>query len=448
MSTYDLIVIGGGSGGIACGRRAAQYGARVLLFEDARLGGTCVNVGCVPKKVMWNASHVKECIDKAPDYGFEIGSKPFDFQSLKQSRDSYVKRLNGIYDSMLGKAQVETIRERAKLIGPGKVEALGKVYEARHIVIATGGYPTRPPVPGSDLGIDSDGFFDLDKLPEKIAIVGAGYIAVEIACVFASLGSEVHLVVRSKLLRTFDQEISRELEEHMKYQGVHVHMQCSPTEVNRASDQSYVMNLSTGNSLKDLTEVLWATGRAPNTKSLGLESCTIEVDGAGAIKTDDFENTSCAGIYAIGDVNGKIALTPVAIAAGRRLAARLFLNQTDAKLNYDLVPTVVFSHPPIGTVGLSQEQANEKFGAENVEIKTSKFTNMWHSLSKDKPKTLMKLVIHKPDQKVIGLHGIGEGMDEMLQGFAVALKCGATFKEFEETVAIHPTASEEFVTMI
>lgn len=447
MSEYDLLVIGAGSGGIACARRAASYGAKVLVFESNRLGGTCVNVGCVPKKVMWNASHVFQNVKVAGDYGIVGGSEPtINWAALKVGRDKYITRLNGIYENLLANSKVEWVHARASLKSPGVVVADGKEYRGKHVLIATGGVPSRPDILGAHLGIDSNGFFELKDLPKKAVIMGAGYIAVEIAGVLASLGSQVDLVVRSELLRSFDRDIAAELEQHLVEQGVRVHKGHTPKTVH-CHEGVYEIALTDGSKLEHVDCLLWATGRKPNTAGLGLEHCSIDVTERGYIKADSFENTTCSNHYALGDVNGKIELTPVAIAAGRKLAARLFLGEKQAKLNYDLVATVVFSHPPIGTVGMGEAEAKLQLGKERVEVHTSKFTNMVHALSEAKPKTFMKIIVDKQTDQVVGVHGIGEGMDEIIQGFGLALKAGATKQHFQDTVAIHPTAAEELVTM-
>jgi len=444
--SYDYIVIGGGSGGIASARRAAERGARVLLIEKGRLGGTCVNVGCVPKKVMWNAATLAEMIHDSADYGFAGTSPVFDWSTLKTKRDAYIKRLNNIYTKNLNKSEVEFVTGIARLEGNGAISVDGVSYHGKHILIATGGKPVLPDITGAELGIDSDGFFMLEELPKRVVIVGSGYIAVELAGVLRALGAEVSLVIRGdRILRKFDAEVASVLMDEMKNAGINIVTETSLEEVYR--DGSIQLKGNRGVIPGQFDCLIWAIGRKPNVDGLNLQVAGVELDGNGFIKSDDFENTTSKNIYAVGDVNGKIELTPVAIAAGRQLAERLFNDESNAKLNYDNVASVIFSHPPIGTIGLSEEEALDQYGEDRVRVYRSSFTNMYHAVTKRKTKTLMKLVTLLPDEKVIGLHSIGIGSDEIVQGFAVAMKMGATKKDFDETVAIHPTAAEELVTM-
>ena len=445
MKEYDLIAIGGGSGGVATARRAAEYGARVLLIEAARLGGTCVNVGCVPKKVMWYASGIAQALRDAPGYGFAEVAGRFDWATLKQRRDAYVERLNGIYAGMLDKSGVELKRGFARFSGPRVVEVEGERFTAPHIVISTGGRPALPDLPGAELGIDSDGFFALEAQPRRVAVVGAGYIAVELAGVFHGLGSEVSMLVRGdRLLRPFDAMLRDELAAQMQEDGIALRFGTRARALRRQADGSLLVDCGEAGSL-EVDALVWATGRQPNTDRLQLAAAGIEADAKGTIPTDAFQNTNVPGIYAIGDITGRAELTPVAIAAGRRLALRLFRGGSDSKLDYENISTVVFSHPAIGTVGLTEEEARKRFA--DVKVYSTRFTAMYNALTEHRPKTSMKLVCVGADERIVGAHVIGDGADEMLQGFAVAVKMGARKADFDDTVAIHPTSAEEFVTM-
>ncbi len=448
--TFDYLVIGGGSGGVATARRAAEYGARVVLIEGARLGGTCVNVGCVPKKVMWYAAQIGHALDDAPAYGFALSREGFDWGALRQRRDAYIERLNGIYARLLENSGVSVFRGFGRFVGPHTVEVGGETVSAPHVVIATGGEPLIPDgVPGAELGISSDGFFALDRQPRRVAVVGSGYIAVELAGVFAALGSEVHQVVRGDvLLRPFDDMLRSTLAEQMQASGVHLHLHTRPQSVSRTSDGALRVSCTGAEGEPVALEVdalVWAIGRRANTAGLNLSAAGVATRDNGEIVVDALQNTSVEGVYAIGDITGQPPLTPVAISAGRKLAARLFLNQPDSALEADQVPTVVFSHPPIGTVGLSEAEARAQH--DTVRIYQTRFTPMYHALTEHKPQTAMKLVCAGDEERVVGLHIIGTGADEMLQGFAVALRMGATKRDFDRTLAIHPTSGEELVTM-
>jgi glutathione reductase (NADPH) len=444
---YDLIVIGGGSGGVATARRAAAYGARVALIESGRLGGTCVNVGCVPKKIMWNAAGVAEALRDAPDYGFTVDVGAHDWGHLKHRRDTYVHRLNGIYAANLAKANVEVLHERATFTAAHTVQAGGRTLSAPHIVIATGGHPTLPALPGVELGITSDDFFALAVRPQRIAVVGSGYIALELAGIFAALGSATTLVVRSeRLLRSFDHMLGEVTLRMLPEHGVTVVLNSPPAALAKAHG-ALELQVADGSRLGPFDAVLWAIGRSAAVADLALEKAGVRLDEQGFIAHNSYQETSAAGVYAIGDVSGRTQLTPVAIAAGRRLADRLFGGQKDRHLDYENIPTVIFGHPPIGTVGLSEEEARRRFGAANVAIFRAGFVPLYHELTSHKPRSEMKLVTTGAEQRIVGLHVVGEGADEMLQGFAVAVRMGATKKDFDDTVAIHPTSAEEFVTM-
>ncbi|XP_020779133.1 glutathione reductase, mitochondrial isoform X2 [Boleophthalmus pectinirostris] len=463
VTRLDFLVIGGGSGGLAGARRAAELGAATAVIESHRLGGTCVNVGCVPKKVMWNAAVHAEYLHDHGDYGFEVGQVNFSWETLKAKRDAYVSHLNRIYRNNLDKAKIQTIQGQARFTNDPEptVEVNGKKFTAPHILIATGGYPavlSEQEVPGAGLGITSDGFFELESLPKRSVVVGAGYIAVEMAGILSTLGSKTSLVIRqSGVLRNFDSLISANCTKELQNSGVDLWKNSQVTSVKK-TDSGLELTIATKDLEKKNDEekistigqvdcLLWAIGRQPNTFGLNIGGIGVETDDRGHIVVDEFQNTSRPGVYAVGDVCGKALLTPVAIAAGRKLAHRLFEGKKDSKLDYSCIPTVVFSHPPIGTVGLTEEEAITTRGKENVKIYKTSFTPMYHALTSRKSQCIMKLVCVGKEEKVVGLHMQGLGCDEMLQGFAVAIKMGATKSDFDKTVAIHPTSSEEFVTM-
>ena len=448
LKEYDYIVIGGGSGGIASANRAAMHGAKVILFEGKEVGGTCVNVGCVPKKVMWYGAQVAETLHRyAGEYGFDVTINKFDFATLKANRQAYIDRIHGSYERGFDSNGVERVYEYARFVDPHTVEVAGERYTAPHILIATGGHALYPNIPGSEYGITSDGFFELDEVPKRTAVIGAGYIAVEVAGVLNALGSDTHLFVRKdRPLRTFDKDIVDVLVDEMAKSGPTLHTHANATEVVKNADDSLTISFDNGETIT-VDCLIWAIGRAANTSGFGLEKTGVKLTEKGTIYSDEFENTSVPGIYALGDVTGKLDLTPVAVKAGRQLSERLFNNKADAKLDYTDVATVVFSHPVIGSVGLTEEKAIAKYGAENIKVYKSSFTPMYTALGDNRQPSTMKLVTLGEDEKIIGLHGIGYGVDEMIQGFSVAIKMGATKADFDNTVAIHPTGSEEFVTM-
>ncbi|KNE84966.1 glutathione-disulfide reductase [Aggregatibacter aphrophilus] len=451
---YDYIAIGGGSGGIASVNRAASYGKKCAIIEAKHLGGTCVNVGCVPKKVMFYGAQIAEAINHyAPDYGFDVDVKEFDFAKLVESRQAYISRIHTSYDNVLAKNNVDVIRGFAKFVNKNTLEvtfADGTTEQvtADHILIATGGRPSIPAVKGAKYGIDSNGVFALTELPKRAAVVGAGYIAVELAGVLNSLGVETHLFVRKHApLRNFDPMMAETLIESMQQEGITLHTHAIPKEVVKNTDGSVTLNLEDGRAQR-VDCLIWAIGREPATDKINLQAVGVETNERGFIKVDKYQNTNVPGIYAVGDIiEGGIELTPVAVAAGRRLSERLFNNKPNEHLDYRLVPSVVFSHPPIGTVGLTEPQAIAQYGAENVKVYKSSFTSMYTAVTQHRQACRMKLVCVGKEEKIVGLHGIGFGVDEMIQGFAVAIKMGATKADFDNTVAIHPTGSEEFVTM-
>ena len=446
--SLDYLVIGGGSGGIASARRAAALGARVLLIESGRLGGTCVNLGCVPKKVMFNAASLAEALAAAPDYGFELSVHGFDWRVLRERRDAYVERLNQIYAHNLDKSQVRLLRGRAHFEADGSVRVGNERLAAPHVLVAVGGAPRWPNIPGAELGMVSDDVFRLDRAPERLLIVGAGYVAVEFAGIFRALGSHVCVAYReAALLRHFDALLGDELSEQMVHQGIELSPYSVPTRLERAADGKLRLERQQGDPLAGFDAVLWAIGRVPATAELGLERLGITLSETGHVPVDVFQNSAVPGIYSVGDVTGRWELTPVAIAAGRRLAERLFGGQPEARVEYENIPSVVFSHPPIGTVGLSEVEARDKYGSELVKTYRARFTNLYYALGESKPKTTIKLVTVGPEERVVGLHVIGLAADELLQGFAVAIRMGATKRDFDRTLAIHPTAAEEVVTL-
>ncbi|WP_318510492.1 glutathione-disulfide reductase [Photobacterium leiognathi] len=446
---FDYICIGGGSGGIASANRAAMYGAKVALIEAKALGGTCVNVGCVPKKVMWHGAQIAEAMHLyAKDYGFNVDVKGFDWSKLVESREAYISRIHTSYDNVLGNNKVEVINGFAHFVDQKTVEVNGEHYTADHILIAVGGRPSIPAIQGAHYGIDSNGFFELKEQPKRAAIIGAGYIAVEIAGVLNALGTDTHLFVRKESpLRSFDPLIVDTLVEVMAAEGPSLHTHSVPKEVVKEKDGSITLYFENGESHN--TDVLiWAIGREPTTDAINLAAAGVETNNRGFIKVDEYQQTNVPGIYCVGDImEGGIELTPVAVKAGRQLSERLFNNKPDAKMDYKLVPTVVFSHPPIGTIGLTEAEAIEQYGEENVKVYKSGFTAMYTAVTAHRQPCKMKLICAGDDEKVVGLHGIGFAVDEMIQGFGVAMKMGATKADFDSVVAIHPTGSEEFVTM-
>lgn len=448
VKQYDYIVIGGGSAGSGTANRAAMYGAKVLLIEGGQVGGTCVNVGCVPKKIMWYGAQVSEAIHKyAGGYGYEIKDSSFDFSKLKESRDGYVSRARQSYANNFERNGVERIDGFASFVDNHTVSVNGETYTAPHITIATGGHPLYPDVPGSELGETSDDFFAWESLPKSVLVVGAGYIAAELAGVLNELGVKTDLAFRrDHILRGFDSMLSEQVMAEMETAGITMHPTSIPKSLTKTERGTLLFEAQSGETI-EAERVIWAVGRGANTQNIGLENTDIKLKANGYIETDAYENTSVSGVYAIGDVNGKIALTPVAIAAGRRLSERLFNNKPEEKLDYTNVPSVIFTHPVIGTVGLSEEKAIEVYGKDNVKAYTSSFASMYTAVTDHRQLVKMKLVTVGEEEKVVGLHAIGYGVDEMIQGFAVAIKMGATKKDFDNTVAIHPTGSEEFVTM-
>ena len=443
---YDLLVIGGGSGGLAHAQRAAEYGARAGVIEYGPLGGTCVNVGCVPKKVMWYAAETRHHLEHAADYGFDIHVNGHDWASLKARRDAYVTRLNGIYERNLDKRGVEYIQGAANFVDSHTLAVGDEHYRAERIAIATGGRPMVPDIPGAGYGIVSDDFFMLEERPQRVLIAGSGYIAVELGGVFNALGSDVSIVVRKDgIVRSFDAMLGEEVMLAMQNSGIRFDTRVVPASVEK-HDDGLVMTSEDGRRFGPVDCVLWAIGREPNTDTLALDAAGVKTDDQGFIPVDKFQATNVEHIFALGDVTGAQALTPVAIAAGRRLADRIYGGMEGRYLDYRLVPTVIFSHPPMGTVGMTEAEARAEHG-DTVKVYLTRFTAMYYALGEKKQTSVMKLITAGNDERIVGCHVIGDGADEMMQGFAVAIRMGATKKDFDDTVAIHPTSAEEFVTM-
>ncbi|MBK8753157.1 MAG: glutathione-disulfide reductase [Candidatus Competibacteraceae bacterium] len=444
---YDLIVIGGGSGGLSAAERAARYGVRCALIEAGRLGGTCVNVGCVPKKVMWYAANLAHALDDAPGYGFRLDYFGFDWHKLKIARDHFVRDINEWYLGYLAEAGVTLIRGFARFTDAHTLEVGSEHYSADHIIIATGGRPQIPELPGAEFGITSDGFFALEACPPRVAIAGSGYIAVELAGMLHALGAEVTLLVRGdQVLRPFDAMLREQLMERLREDGITVLTRTQIRAVARLANGTLGLHCDGQNSILYAETLLWAIGRDPNTDALNLATTGVATTSSGSIPTDPYQNTNISGIYAIGDVTEHFHLTPVAIAAGRRLADRLFGQQPERRLPYENIASAVFSHPPIGTVGLTEDEARRQHG-DAVRIYQTRFRPMYHAFTVRQPQTVMKLICVGAEEKIVGCHLIGAGADEILQGFAVAIRMGATKRDFDDTVAIHPTSAEELVTM-
>jgi len=443
---YDLVTIGGGSGGVAASRRAAEYGARVAIIEKGRMGGTCVNVGCVPKKIMWYAESLAHEIHEAPEYGFDVSVDGQDWGELKQRRDAYIKRLNDIYENNLAASNVRIIQGEARFENSNTIQVGKLSLTAPHIIIATGGEPRVPDFDGAELGITSDGFFELAERPASVAVVGAGYVGVELAAVLAALGSDVSICARyDSLLRSFDEMLQQAVIAALESDGVELNWHAMVERVERVKDR-LTLYTEDQQSVGPVDCVIWAVGRRPLTASLGLENAGVSLNENGFILVDDYQATNVEGVYAVGDVTGRLALTPVAIAAGRRLSDRLFGGMSDRHLDYTNVPTVVFTHPPVGTIGLTETKARELYG-DQVRAYTSTFAPLSDAVSAQKSEAQIKLLTKGEEETVIGIHLFGPASDEMLQGFAVAVRMGATKKDFDDTVAIHPTSAEELVLM-
>lgn len=446
MKSYDLIVVGGGSGGLAAAQRAAEYGAQVALLESDRLGGTCVNRGCVPKKIMWHAAELARELGHGGDYGFDLAVNGHDFGELVTRRERYIRRLNAIYADNLKRRGVHSVSGHAAFCAPRVLTVAGEEYSAERVLIATGGAPVVPGVPGAELGITSDGFFELERRPASAAVVGAGYIAVELAGILRGLGTEVTLHLRrDSVLRRFDEVLQQACMEGLADSGVTIATGFVPTAVERDS-QGLRLAATSGERSGPFDALVWAVGRRPRSAGLNLDLAGVECDGRGAIEVDEWQETTASGVFALGDVTGHHELTPVAIAAGRRWADRQFGGMAERRMDYSNIPTVVFAHPPLGAVGLTEQEARDTYG-DAVRCYRADFVPLFYGISGSKPRARMKLVTAGAEEKVVGCHLAGPGADEMLQGFAVAIRMGARKADLDDTVAIHPTAAEELVTM-
>jgi len=444
---YELIVIGGGSGGLAVAETAAKMGRSVAIIEGNKIGGTCVNNGCVPKKIMWYAANLAHAVDDASSFGIPARRGATDWQQLVDGRENYIGNINRYWLNHVEDSKIVRVQGYARFTGASSVEVNGRHYSAPHVVIATGGQPIVPDLPGASLGITSDGFFELTRQPGKVAIIGGGYIGVELAGMLRALGSRVTLIAREdRVLERFDDMISNVLTREMRSQGIVIETGFEIKAL-KQNDAGTIVSGADGSTLEGFDTVIWAVGRRANTAQLNLAVAGLPAESDGTIVVDAYENTAVPGIYAIGDVTGKTALTPVAIAAGRKLAARLFNDETNNRIDYNNIPSVVFSHPTVGTVGLSEAEARAHHGEHVVIVYETSFQPMRYALSDYGVATAMKIVCVGDDERVVGLHLVGDNADEMLQGFAVAVKMGATKADFDNTIAIHPTSAEELVTM-
>ncbi len=439
---YDLITIGAGSGGVRASRMAAQTGARVAVVEESRVGGTCVMRGCVPKKLLVYASQFAHSFEDAKGFGWDVAEPGFDWPKLIATKNAELDRLEGIYGRILRENKVDHLEGRGVVMGPNSVEVNGKTYTAEKILIATGGWPHLPDVPGIEHAITSNEALDLEEFPERIVIVGGGYIAVEFAGLFNSMGADVTIIIRAgNILRGFDEDIRNTLAQEMEKAGITIHRECVVRSIEPEGD-GYSVRLH-GTETISCDKVFYATGRAPNTKGMGLEEVGVELNAKGAVKVNEYFQTAVPSIFALGDVIDRVQLTPVAINEGMAFVDSQFKN-TPRPMDYDNVPAAVFSQPPVGTVGLMEAEAREH---GDVDIYMSRFRPMKHTLSGRDSHAMMKLIVDRESQVVVGCHMVGDDAPEIVQGFGVALKCGATKQQFDATVGIHPTAAEEFVTM-
>ncbi len=442
---YDLFVIGAGSGGVRAARFAARLGARVALAEERYLGGTCVNAGCIPKKLFSYAAHYGEDIDHAAGYGWRVTPPAFDWSTLVANKNREIERLNGVYAKLLTGAGATLLRGRATLADAHTVAIDGKHFRARYILIATGGWPLLPPIPGVEHAISSNEAFHLERLPRRALVVGGGYIAVEFASIFHGLGVDTTLVYRGeRLLKEFDADLGRFLAEQMRHKGTRILFRSNIDRIARAGREGGLTATLADGSKLEADCVMYATGRAPNTRGMGLEQAGVKLAPNGAVVVDEDFATSVASIYAVGDVIDRVLLTPVALAEGMVVAERLF-GAGGRSLDYAGIPTAIFSNPNVGTVGLSEAQARERHGA--IDVYRTEYGALKHQLTQSGEKVLMKLVVDRGSERVLGVHMVGPDAGEIIQGFAVALKCGATKRQFDATIGIHPTIAEEFVTM-
>lgn len=447
MYDFDFFVIGAGSGGVRASRMAAGYGARVGICEDYRVGGTCVIRGCVPKKLLVYASEFGEHFEDAAGFGWDVGARRFDWATLIANKDKEIDRLNGLYLQTLRNAGVELVNGRGRLKSAHEIEITGadgvRIVTADKILIATGGWPTMPDVPGIEHAITSNEAFHLPELPKRIAVVGGGFIALEFACIFHGLGAEVILLYRGEqILRGFDWDIRNTLADALRAKGMDLRVETNVTAIEKGA-QGLTLTLTDGSTF-DVDAVMYATGRAPNTKGMGLEEVGVKLDGKGAVVVDEYSRSSIDNIYAVGDVTDRIALTPVAIKEGAAVAETLFADKPTT-VDYADVPSAVFSQPTVSTVGLTEDEARQKLGA--VDVYVSRFRPMKYTLPGRDERAIMKLVVDRATDRVVGAHMVGPDAAEIIQGVAIALKCGATKAQFDATVALHPSSAEEFVLM-
>lgn len=442
---FDLFVIGAGSGGVRAARFAAGYGARVAVAESRYLGGTCVNVGCVPKKLLVYGAHFAEDFEQAQGFGWSLGEAGFDWPTLIANKNREIERLNGVYRNLLVNSGVTLLEGHARLLDEHSVELDGQRYSAKHILIATGGWPFIPEFPGSEHAITSNEAFFLKQLPKRVLVVGGGYIAVEFASIFHGLGAETSLLYRRELfLRGFDGAVRHHLREELSKRGVDLQFNSDIERIDKQADGSLQATLQDGRVMH-ADCIFYATGRRPMLDNLGLENTAVELNDDGSIRVDEHYRTTSPSILAIGDVIGRVQLTPVALAEGMAVARQLFKPEEYRAVDYQTIPTAVFSLPNIGTVGLSEEQA--KAAGHSVEVYESRFRPMKLTLTECQERTLMKLVVDADSDRVLGCHLVGPDAGEIIQGLAVALKAGATKQTFDDTIGVHPTAAEEFVTM-
>ncbi|EJN29563.1 glutathione-disulfide reductase [Pseudomonas fluorescens] len=442
---FDLYVIGAGSGGVRAARFAAGFGAKVAVAESRYLGGTCVNVGCVPKKLLVYGAHFAEDFEQASGFGWSLGEANFDWATLIANKDREINRLNGIYRNLLVNSGVTLHEAHAKIVGPHEVEVNGERFTAKNILIATGGWPQIPEIPGREHAIGSNEAFFLKELPKRVLVVGGGYIAVEFAGIFHGLGANTTLLYRGDLfLRGFDGSVRKHLQEELTKRGLDLQFNADIARIDKQADGSLKATLKDGREL-EADCIFYATGRRPMLDNLGLENTDVQLTDKGFIKVDEQYQTSEPSILALGDVIGRVQLTPVALAEGMAVARRLFKPEQYRPVDYKMIPTAVFSLPNIGTVGLTEEEARE--AGHDVVIFESRFRPMKLTLTECQEKTLMKLVVDGKTDKVLGCHMVGPDAGEIVQGLAIALKAGATKRDFDDTIGVHPTAAEEFVTM-
>lgn len=442
---YDLFVIGAGSGGVRASRIAAQYGAKVAVAEERYLGGTCVNVGCVPKKLFVYGSHFAEDFEAARAYGWSIGDAEFDWPTLRDNKTAEIERLNGVYQNLLDNAGVDIIDGRATIVDAHRVAVDGKVYSAERLLIAVGGWPHIPDIPGKEHIISSNEAFYLPSFPRRVLVVGGGYIAVEFAGIFNGLGAETHQLYRGPLfLRGFDEDIRHFIAAEMRKKGVGLHFNHTVERIDKNADGSLMATCSNGINF-EVDTVMYSTGRVPKTADLGLENTGVRLNKQGAVIVNEDFQTAEPSIYAVGDVIDRVQLTPVALAEGMALARNLYSGRSHYSVDYQFIPTAVFSQPNIATVGYTEAEASATFAA--IDVYSSSFKPMKYTLGDLDERTLMKIIVDRDSNRVVGCHMVGADAGEIIQGLAIAIKAGATKADFDTTIGIHPTAAEEFVTM-